>query len=245
MSPNFYHLVRPAPIPPGVYTSRTFSACRPIVGVGDRHDVVQQVSNAVGEVTIYHKVNSPHNEQVSNVVLNMCPHTQPEVLLRDHGIHMDQVIFSGRQCCEGNILILNLAAIAFQEVFVGTNSYAFGISCPNFFIIIILILYLILSLRIKKVYRCELRSWKSIQLGLCLGNASMWKTLRTQLPKTSGQQCTQQPTCEEFASMLEGLFVGPVAIVRDAPTVLEQSWTLEELRLAINWIKKKEREKKK
>jgi len=150
---------------------------------------------------------------------------------------MDQVIFSGRQCCEGNILILNLAAIAFQEVFVGTNSYAFGISCPNFFIIIIL--YLILSLRIKKVYRCELRSWKSIQLGLYLGNASMWKTLRTQLPKTSGQQCTQQPTCEEFASMLEGLFVGPVAIVRDAPPVLEQPWTLEELRLAIKRLKLK------
>ena len=72
MSPNFYHLVRPAPIPPDVYTGRTFSACRPIVGVGDRHDVVQQVSNAIGEVTICQKVNSPHNEQVSNVVLNMC-----------------------------------------------------------------------------------------------------------------------------------------------------------------------------
>jgi len=49
-----------------------FSACRPIVGMGDRHDVVQQVSNAVDEVTICHKVNSPHNNQVSNVVLNMC-----------------------------------------------------------------------------------------------------------------------------------------------------------------------------
>ena len=60
---------------------------------------------------------------------------------------------------------------------------------------------------------------KSRQLGLYLGNASMWKTLRTQLPKPSGQQCTQQPTSEEFASMLEGLFVGPLAIVHDAPTV--------------------------
>ena len=77
-----------------------------------------------------------------------------------------------------------------------------------------------LSLRIRKVYRCELRSWKSIQLGLYLGNASMWKTLRTQLPKPSGQQCTQQPTSEEFASMLEGLFVGPLAILHDTPTVL-------------------------
>ena len=79
-----------------------------------------------------------------------------------------------------------------------------------------------LSLRIRKVYRCELRSWKFRQLGLYLGNASMWKTLRTQLPKPSGQQCTQQPTSEEFASMLEGLFVGPLAIVYDAPPVLEQ-----------------------
>ena len=34
--------------------------------------VVQSVSNAVGEVTICHKVNSPHIDQVSNVVLNMC-----------------------------------------------------------------------------------------------------------------------------------------------------------------------------
>ena len=33
--------------------------CRPIVSVGDRHDVVQDVSNAVGEVTICHKVRSP------------------------------------------------------------------------------------------------------------------------------------------------------------------------------------------
>ena len=33
--------------------------------------------------------------------------------------------------------------------------------------------------------------------------------------------------------MLEGLFVGPLAIVHDAPTALEQPWTLEELRLAI------------
>ena len=32
-----------------------------------------------------------------------------------------------------------------------------------------------LSLRIRKVHRCELRSWKSIQLGLCLGNASCGK----------------------------------------------------------------------
>ena len=96
-----------------------------------------------------------------------------------------------------------------------------------------------LSLRIRKVYRCELRSWKSRQLGLYLGNASMWKTLRTQLPKPSGQQCTQQPTSEEFASMLEGLFVGPLAIVHDAPTVLEQPWTLEELRLAIKRLKLK------
>ena len=72
MLPNCNHLARPAPTPPGVYTGRTFSACRPIVGVGDQHDVVQSVSNAISEVTICHKVNSPHSDQVSNVVLNMC-----------------------------------------------------------------------------------------------------------------------------------------------------------------------------
>ena len=49
--------------PPDVYTGRTFSACRPIVGVGDQHDVVQSVSNAISEVTICHKVNSPHHNK--------------------------------------------------------------------------------------------------------------------------------------------------------------------------------------
>ena len=72
MFPNCNHLSRPVPTPPDVYTGRTFSACRPIVGVGDQHDVVQSVSNAVSEVTICHKVKSPHSDQVSNVVLNMC-----------------------------------------------------------------------------------------------------------------------------------------------------------------------------
>ena len=60
----------------------------------------------------------------------------------------------------------------------------------------------------------------------------MWKTLRTHLLRPSEQQCTQQPANDEFASMLEGLFVGPLAIIHAAPTVLEPPWTLEELRLA-------------
>ena len=94
-----------------------------------------------------------------------------------------------------------------------------------------------LSLRIRKVYRCELRSWKSKQLALYLGNCSMWKTLRTHLLRPSGQQCTQQPTNDEFASMLEGLFVGPLTIIHAAPTVLEPPWTFEELRLAIKRLK--------
>ena len=72
MFPNCNHLARPVPTPPHVYTGRTFSACRPIVGVGDQHDVFQAVSNAISEVTICHKVHSPHSDQVSNVVLNMC-----------------------------------------------------------------------------------------------------------------------------------------------------------------------------
>ena len=65
----------------------------------------------------------------------------------------------------------------------------------------------------------------------------MWETLRTQLPKPSGQQCTQQPTSEEFASMLEGLFVAPLAIVHDAPILLTQRWTFEEVRLTIKRLK--------
>ena len=72
---------------------------------------------------------------------------------------------------------------------------------------------------------------------LYLGNCSMWQTLRTRLLRPSGQQCTQQPTNDEFASMLEGLFVGPLAIIHAAPTVLEPPWTLEELRLAIKRLK--------
>ena len=40
--------------------------------------------------------------------------------------------------------------------------------------------------------------------------------------------------------MLEGLFVGPLAIVHDAPTALEQPWTLKELRLAIQRPKLKQ-----
>ena len=72
MFPNCNHLAQPVPTPPDVYTGRTFSASRPIVGGGDRHDVVQPVSNAISEVTICHTVNSPHSDQIPNVVLNMC-----------------------------------------------------------------------------------------------------------------------------------------------------------------------------
>ena len=71
----------------------------------------------------------------------------------------------------------------------------------------------ILNVRIRKAYRCELRFSRSRQSGHYRGNASMWQTRRTQLPKPSGQQCAQQPTSDEFelASMLEGLFVGPLS----------------------------------
>ena len=37
----------------------------------------------------------------------------------------------------------------------------------------------------------------------------------------------------------EGLFVGPLATVHNAPTVLKQPWTREELRLAIKLLKLK------
>ena len=67
----------------------------------------------------------------------------------------------------------------------------------------------------------------------------MSKLPRTHLLRPSGQQCTQQPTNDEFASMLERLFVGPLAIIHAAPTVLEPPRTLEELRLAIKRLKMK------
>ena len=50
---------------------------------------------------------------------------------------------------------------------------------------------------------------------------------------------TQQPTSEEVASMLEGLFVAPLAIVHEAPIVLAQPWTPKEVRFAIKRLKLK------
>ena len=63
-----------------------------------------------------------------------------------------------------------------------------------------------LNLRIREVCRCELRSSKSRQLAPYLSNSFMWKTLRTSVPRPSGQQCMH--TNDEFAPMLEKFRVG-------------------------------------
>lgn len=49
---------------PQVDTGKTFSACRPIVGVSDQHGFAQFVSNAVAYETIRHTVHLPQSEQV-------------------------------------------------------------------------------------------------------------------------------------------------------------------------------------
>ena len=63
--PNYKHPGQPFAIPPDVDTGKTFSTCRPIVGVGDQYEVVQQVSNAAAWITICHTVSLPYKFTVS------------------------------------------------------------------------------------------------------------------------------------------------------------------------------------
>ena len=78
-----------------------------------------------------------------------------------------------------------------------------------------------LSLQIRKLHRRELRLGDPGNSQLFLRHASCWKTLRETLPRPSGRRCVQQPPVDEFASMLEALFVGPSAQPSSLPLILD------------------------
>ena len=94
-----------------------------------------------------------------------------------------------------------------------------------------------LSLQIRKLHRRELRLWRSRQLANFLRYASCWKTLRENLPRPSGRRCVQQPPVDEFASMLEALFVGPPAQPSSLPSMLDPPRTQADLMQAIKRLK--------
>ena len=94
-----------------------------------------------------------------------------------------------------------------------------------------------LSLQIRKLHRRELRLWRSRHLATLLKYVSCWKTLRKILPRPSGRRSAQQPPVDEFASMLEALFVGPPAQASNFPPMLDPPWTWADLMQAIKRLK--------
>ena len=90
-----------------------------------------------------------------------------------------------------------------------------------------------LSVQIRKLHRRELRHWRSTPLANFLKYASCWQTLRENLPRPSGRRCVQQPPVDEFASMLEALFVGPPAQPSSLPSIWHPPWTRADLMQAI------------
>ena len=94
-----------------------------------------------------------------------------------------------------------------------------------------------LSLQIRKLHRRELRLWRSRYLATLLKYVSCWKTLRENLPRPSGRRSAQQPPVDEFASMLEALFVGPPAQASKLPSMLDPPWTWADLMQAIKRLK--------
>ena len=94
-----------------------------------------------------------------------------------------------------------------------------------------------LSLQIRKLHRRELRLWRSRHLATLLKYVSCWKTLRENLPRPSGRRSAQQPPVDEFASMLEALFVGPPAQASNFPSMLDPPWTWADLMQAIKRLK--------
>ena len=98
-----------------------------------------------------------------------------------------------------------------------------------------------LSLQIRSLHRKEVRTWKSQSLTEHLVEVSKWKGLKNWLPNLVGRATAQHPLEDEFADMLESLFVGPlvslpkpVALTDDAWT-----WTMQDLRIAIGRLQLK------
>ena len=94
-----------------------------------------------------------------------------------------------------------------------------------------------LSLQIRKIHRQDLRHWKSNHLNTFLCNPSRWKDFRDCLPRPSGRRSVIYPHVDDFASMLEALFVGPRQPLQGPMRLTERGWDLSELRFAIRRLK--------
>ena len=94
-----------------------------------------------------------------------------------------------------------------------------------------------LSLQIRQIHRQELRQWKSNQLNAFLSNPNRWKNLRDYLPRPSGRHSVTYPHLDDFASMLEALFVGPCQPLQRPMRLTEPRRDLSELRVAIQRLK--------
>ena len=96
-----------------------------------------------------------------------------------------------------------------------------------------------LSLQIRSLHRKEVRSWKSQSLAEHLEEVSKWKCLKTWLPNPVGRAIAQHPLEDEFADMLENLFVGPMVSLPKPVVLTEDVWTAQELRIAIGRLQLK------
>ena len=94
-----------------------------------------------------------------------------------------------------------------------------------------------LSLQIRQIHRQELKQWKSNQLNAFLGNPSRWKDVRDYLPRPSGRRSVMYPHLDDFASMLEALFVGTCQPLQRPMRLTEPGWDLSELRFAVQRLK--------
>jgi len=93
-----------------------------------------------------------------------------------------------------------------------------------------------LNLQIRQVHRQELRQWIKPVKHL-LGNPSRWKDLRDYLPRPSGRRSVIYPHVDDFASMLEALFMGPCQPLQGPMRLTEPGWDLAERRFAVRRLK--------
>ena len=96
-----------------------------------------------------------------------------------------------------------------------------------------------LSLQIRSLHRKEVRTWKSQSLTEHLVEVSKWKCLKNWLPNPVGRATAQHPLEDEFADMLENLFVGPLISLPKPVALTEDAWTMQDLRVAIGRLQLK------
>ena len=96
-----------------------------------------------------------------------------------------------------------------------------------------------LSLQIRSLHRKEVRSWKTQNLAEHLEDVSKWKCLKTWRPNPVGRAMAQHPLEDEFADMLDNLFVGPVVSLPKPVVLTEDDWTVQQLRIAIGRLQLK------